>query len=122
MNTATQNNRITSVIATHETNGTSLQGYITATREQLQTVFGKPGEGDGGYKFYFDWGMEITERDGTKTIATIYDWKFDYEVGLTEKVEWNIGGNSIRAAHLINDILCTELGLKASYTQARSAR
>lgn len=110
------------VEATDEINGTCLQGYITATREQLETAFGKPGEGDGGYKFYFDWGMKITERDGTETIATIYDWKFERVVGLTEKVEWNIGGNSRQAVHLINDILCTELGLKASYTQARAAR
>jgi hypothetical protein len=110
------------VIATDEVNGTCLQGYITATREQLETVFGKPGNGDGGYKFYFNWGAKITERDGTETIATIYDWKFERVVGLTEKVEWNIGGNSRLAVHLINDILCTELNLKASYTQARAAR
>ena len=117
-----QNNRIASVTRTEEIAGTCLQGYITATREQLQTVFGNPGNGDDGYKVNFDWGMFITESDGTQSIATIYDWKFGYEVGLTEKIEWNIGGNSRFAVNLINDILCTELGLQVSYTQARAAR
>jgi hypothetical protein len=113
---------ITAVKPTHEVAGTCLQGYITATREQLATVFGAPGDGDGGYKFFFHWGMQFTESDGTKTIATIYDWKFDRQVGIDEVVEWNIGGNSREAVRLVEDVLCRELGLRVTYTQARSAR
>lgn len=112
----------TTFASTNEINGTCLQGYITATREQLETVFGAPGDGDGGYKFNFDWAIEFIESDGTKTIGTIYDWKFERVVGLTEKVEWNIGGNSRDAVRLIEKALWKELGLPVSYTQARNAR
>jgi hypothetical protein len=66
--------------------------------------------------------MKITERDGTETIATIYDWKFERQVGLTELVRWNIGGNLGQAVSLVEDVLCTELGLKTSDTVARHAR
>jgi hypothetical protein len=93
---------------TEEVAGTCLQGYITATREQLQTVFGEPGAGD-DYKFFFHWGIEVTEQDGTKTIATIYDWKYDYKVDEEEKIVWNIGGSSREAVRVISAILCEEL-------------
>ena len=122
MQTVTKTIENVAFTSTHEIAGTCLQGYITATREQLATVFGEPGDGDGGYKFNFDWAIEFTERDETKTIATIYDWKYERVVGLTEKVEWNIGGNSREAVRLVEKMLCGALGLKVSYTQAKSAR
>jgi hypothetical protein len=96
-----------------EVDGTCLQGYITATREQLTTVFGEPGAGD-DYKFFFHWGIEITESNGNKTIATIYDWKFDRKVDYTETVEWNIGGSSAEAVRLAAAILRQELQINVT--------
>ena len=98
---------------------------VTAIACALATLLGglvSESDGDGGYKFNFDWAIEFTERDETKTIATIYDWKYERVVGLTEKVEWNIGGNSREAVRLVEKMLCGALGLKVSYTQAKSAR
>lgn len=112
---------IIDVTRTNGIAGTCLQGYITATREQLATVFGAPSNGD-DYKFFFHWGVEITENDGSRTVATIYDWKYDRQVELDEIVEWNIGGNSREAVRLVEDALCRELGLRVTYTQARCAR
>jgi hypothetical protein len=106
---------------TNEIAGTCLQGYIEATREQLETVFGTPGDGDGGYKFYFDWGIEANESDGTQTIATIYDWKYERKPELTEMITWNIGGNSREAVRVIETILCNQLGLKVWQTKGRVA-
>lgn len=107
---------------THEIFGTCLQGYMNATREQLISVFGEPGDGDGGYKSFYSWGIKVTERDGTTTIATIYDWKYERQVGLTEKVEWNIGGSSYKAVSLAAGILCQTSGLKFESVEAKSAR
>ena len=112
---------ITDISRTNAIAGTCLQGYITATREQLATVFGAPNSGD-DYKFFFHWNIEITENDGTKTVATIYDWKYDRIVSLDEIVEWNIGGYNHEATRLIEDALCSKLGLRVTYTKARSAR
>ena len=101
--------------------GTCLQGYITATREQLETVFGKPGDGDGGYKFYFDWSAKIETKAGIATTVMIYDWKFDRKVGMTEEIEWNIGGYSSDAVQAVQEALWQKLGLFARQTKARIA-
>jgi len=99
--------------------GTCLQGYITATREQLETVFGEPGYGDDGYKMFFDWASIITNEKGEETLVTIYDWKYDRKVGLTEEIEWNIGGLSSDAVGAVSYALWTKLGLFDRQTKAR---
>ena len=106
---------------TREISGTCLQGYIWATREQLEAVFGKPETSD-GYKVHFNWGMHVTERDGTTTIATIYDWKYDAPVDLTTSITWNIGGNSSDAVRVVQAILCEQLQMTAKNFDARLAR
>jgi hypothetical protein len=65
-------------------NGTSLQGYITATYDQLVERFGQP-EG-GGDKTTVEWMLQFA--DGT--VATIYDWKVDETP--TSMYNWHIGG------------------------------
>jgi hypothetical protein len=67
-----------------EVNGTSLQGYITATYDQLVERFGQP-EG-GGDKTTVEWCLKFA--DGT--VATIYDWKLDETP--TSMYNWHIGG------------------------------
>ena len=69
-----------------EANGTSLQGYVTATYDQLVERFGEP-EG-GGDKTTVEWCLAF--EDGT--IATIYDWK-EYETPMYA-YDWHIGGKS----------------------------
>jgi hypothetical protein len=97
----------------HDTTaGGSLQGYIwNVTRAELETVFGKPTfdeaveEFSGDGKLTVEWCLRF--EDGTD--ATIYDWK-RYELGtpgLHERIDWNIGGNKVRAVELV----AAELGV-----------
>jgi hypothetical protein len=69
-----------------EANGTSLQGYINATYDQLVARFGQPDEG--GDKTTVEWVLAFA--DGT--IATIYDWKVDETP--TDMYNWHIGGKN----------------------------
>ena len=72
-----------------DTNGTYLQGYLTATFEQLEAVFGESaGAGD---KTTQEWSLRFA--DGT--VATIYDWKeYRTPCGL---YDWHVGGASPQA-------------------------
>jgi hypothetical protein len=99
--------------------GTSLQGYITATREQLETVFGQSGNGDGGYKVFYNWGLRVTENDGTKTIAHIYDWKYENAPGYKDCITWNIGGLSAEAVRVVSAILCEQLQVPSVMARVR---
>ena len=67
-------------------NGTSLQGYITATYDQLVERFGQPESG--GDKTTVEWMLQF--EDGT--VATIYDWKVDETP--TYMYNWHIGGKN----------------------------
>lgn len=89
-----------------DSNGTSLQGYVTVPFSKLVAIFGEPGESD-GYKVAFEWDLKFA--DGT--VATVYDWKrtnlYDgdlpepAELRSTDWSEWNIGGRSKRAVELV---------------------
>jgi hypothetical protein len=73
--------------------GTSLRGYITATREEIEAVFGEPtfADNDPMDKVTTEWYIQFD--DGT--FGTIYDWK-RYAMGaprMDERTEWNIGGH-----------------------------
>jgi hypothetical protein len=105
----------------HGISGTSLRGYITATRDELQTAFGTPGDGDGGYKFFFDWSIQIQTKDGAAITATIYDWKYEQVFPAGEKIEWNIGGYSNKAVDAVSLALQNKLGLTADSLMARYA-
>jgi hypothetical protein len=70
--------------------GTSLQGYITTTMRELNSVFGEPTFYYPGDKVTVEW--EHTFSDGT--VVTVYDWK-RYDDGVPEMdeiFEYNIGG------------------------------
>ena len=80
--------------------GTSLQGYIKASYEQLLNAFGAPHEGmSDNYKTDVEWAFEFA--DGT--IATLYNWKNgknylgDEGSELNDIYEWNVGGKSEKA-------------------------
>jgi len=86
--------------ATENIYGTSLQGYIKASYEQLLNAFGPPHEDmSDNYKTDVEWAFEFA--DGT--VATLYNWKNgknyngDDGLELNHIYEWNVGGNSEKA-------------------------
>jgi hypothetical protein len=112
----------TNIVSIEDASGTCLQGYIYATRAELTKVFGKPGDGDGGYKFFHDWAVEIELSTGTGHIATIYDWKYDQVFPEDIYMEWNIGGNDRKAVDAVAMALTDHLGLEMGYLKTRYAR
>jgi hypothetical protein len=81
-------------------NGTSLQGYITATYSQLVELFGTPDAG--GDKTQAEWCLKF--EDGT--VATIYDWKESVAPELV--TDWHIGGFKIQAAFLVKEAMTVQ--------------
>ena len=87
--------------------GTHLQGYIEARYADIRKILGNPNcEGD-GYKVTTEWNIQFKEPDGTRTVATIYDWK---EGGLRcrrGEYNWHVGGFSPRAVELVQQLLAS---------------
>ena len=85
--------------------GTSLQGYMNATFDELFEEFGAPtyDEPSGDGKVDVEWCLRFD--DGT--LATIYNWK-DYDNGERcksgESYRWHIGGKSFDAVCLVSDL------------------
>ena len=87
--------------ATENVYGTSLQGYIKASYEQLLKAFGPPNPDlCDNYKTDVEWAFEFA--DGT--IATLYNWKNGHNyLGEAEGLElndiykWNVGGKNEKA-------------------------
>jgi hypothetical protein len=85
---------------------THLVGYVTATRSELEAVFGAPttdvGD-DTGDKVTTEWMLKFS--DGT--VATVYDWK-RYEEGaprMNLRYDWHVGGRDGDAALMVNEYL-----------------
>ena len=90
--------------------GTYLQGYLTADYNDLVEAFGKPNTSD-GYKS--DAGWDIKWEDGT--VSTIYNWKngnnYNQDGTKTESIiEWNVGGKNKKALEYV----LTYLGKKGT--------
>lgn len=104
--------------------GSCLQGYIYATREELTAVFGEPGNGDDGYKFYHNWYVKIQiNSEEVPTTATIYDWKYDEVFPAAQEIKWNIGGFSDNAVEAVRLALAGYRGtLSAESVKAWYAR
>lgn len=79
-------------------NGTSLQGQVEASYDELVQAFGQPTFGSGDGKTQASW---VLSFDGL--IATIYDWKEN--VGPKEVTDWHVGGKSVNAAVLVQQVL-----------------
>jgi len=88
-----------------DTNGTCLQGYLTATYEVLVSKLGDPSDGYDDYKSDAEWHLEF--EDGS--VATIYNWKNgknycgDEGLSLEEITEWHIGGRHPRVEEWVGD-------------------
>lgn len=88
------------------TGGTSLKGYVLATRAELTGIFGEPGMGSADGKTNFEWSLLFTNpRDRTDTVrATIYDWKREIKIDELDEfalIEWHIGGDKLDAVHCV---------------------
>ena len=85
-----------------KTGQSSLQGYINAPLEHLESIFNKHGYDHDNFKTDGSWSLEFKEN-GSITIATIYNYKngknylgndgFD----LDQIKSWNIGGFGVNA-------------------------
>jgi hypothetical protein len=93
--------------------GTSLQGYIIITYDELVEKLGAPGPGD-GYKTQAEWVLVDYE---TGVVATIYDWKvskqynFDGEgVRKEDNTDWHIGAKDFKTIKYVYALLDKVLG------------
>ena len=85
-----------------EINGTSLQGFVEATYEELVDIFGEPSHThtpEELEKTQAEWWLLFS--DGT--IATIYDWKSIYPP--EEVPTWNIGGHDMDAEYQVKQAI-----------------
>jgi hypothetical protein len=85
-----------------DVNGTSLQGFIPITYDELCKYFGPPSFGpeEIGDKVTCEWCLSYF--DGEEIVATIYDYKvYDY----TPKTlyNWHIGGFNSSSVILVNE-------------------
>lgn len=80
------------------TNGTCLQGYIYATRSQIEDVLGAPTRH--GDKVTTEWELQVGN-----VVATIYDYKEERAPGKEEFYAWHIGGESQQAVLLLQRLL-----------------
>jgi len=89
-------------------NGTSLQGHIEASYDDLVKAFGAPAfdsvvDGDSD-KVHTEWALEFQNEEGDYITATIYDWKeYNAYTSRTGKYRWHIGGNSYEAVEAVYD-------------------
>lgn len=85
-------------------NGTCLQGYVSATRRKIQSVFGKPTlKGYRHDKVTTEWAIQFD--DGL--VATLYDYK-RYSAGspkMDEEYGWHIGGHDRAAVDRVRETL-----------------
>ena len=105
------------------TDGTHLQGNITASKRDLKGLLGKPLF----ESFYADdkvlteWVIEFA--DGM--VATIYDWKLDEPLRMDDTYSWHIGGHNPKVVERVKNLICNtyryeiienkELGQSANY-------
>lgn len=84
--------------------GTSFQGYVFASINELTSLFGEPTRKNvDSLKTYLEWDLEC---DGI--IFTIYDyniWDTENEIDPNERVDFHIGGNSSYVAEFVQHLV-----------------
>lgn len=87
------------IINKNRANGTSLQGYVTTTYDELVELLGDPLPGSADGKSTCEWILEFEDD----SIATIYDWK----LSSTPKnlYSWQVGGVSLKALDYVEEAL-----------------
>ena len=95
---------------TIDTIGTSYQGVVNTTYDDIVAKFGEPTHTDASpyEKVNAQWSIqfEVPTEDGEdydSITATIYNWKMGYIP--TDKYEWHIGGYDFEAVDLVQKVL-----------------
>ena len=95
---------------TIDTIGTSYQGVINTTYDEIVEKFGEPTYTDASpyEKVNAQWSLQfdVPTEDGEDydyVTASIYNWKMGYIP--TEKYEWHIGGFDFEAVDLVQKVL-----------------
>lgn len=92
-----------------EVSGTWLQGEIETTYQKLYETFGEQSSNGDDFKVSCEWVIVFD----CGTVATIYDWKRNpkyWEDGehFTNVEDWHIGGKTVRAVELVQEVLDAE--------------
>ena len=100
-----------------ELDGTSLQGQIDMSYEDMICIFGKPHEND-GHKVDAEWSFVASfwEKDSTEGFMeevefSLYNWKDGRNycgsegLPLSDITDWNIGGRSHKAVDVVHRII-----------------
>ena len=95
---------------TIDTIGTSYQGVVNTTYDDIVAKFGEPTYTDASpyEKVNAQWSIQfdVPTEDGEDydyVTATIYNWKMGYIP--TDKYEWHIGGYDFEAVDLVQKVL-----------------
>tara|TARA_Y100000114_G_C11743088_1_gene320106 strand:- start:769 stop:1092 length:324 start_codon:yes stop_codon:yes gene_type:complete len=95
---------------TIDTIGTSYQGVVNTTYDDIVAKFGEPTYTDASpyEKVNAQWSIQfdVPTEDGEDydyVTATIYNWKMGYIP--TDKYEWHIGGFDFEAVDLVQKVL-----------------
>jgi len=88
--------------------GTSLQGYLTATYNELVAAFGRVAPQFDDYKSDAEWDIQF--EDGT--VAAIYNWKNgvnycgpEHGTPVQDITDWNVGARNPAAVGMIEEVL-----------------
>lgn len=76
---------------------------LHASVSELESVLGKPLNGDGGDKVNYEWDIKAM-YDGREIVATIYDWK-EGDITKEQKIHFNVGGFNERDENIVKDIV-----------------
>ena len=98
-------------------NGTHLQGTISTTLSHLRSILGEP-----EYECEFGYPMDKTTTEWTlefpdDTIATIYDWKLQFQPSPDELYDWHIGGKSKVAVSRVTELIKGEKDYEVENTK-----
>ena len=95
---------------TIDINGTSYQGVVNTTYDDIVAKFGEPTYTDASpyEKVNAQWSIQfdVPTEDGEDydyVTVTIYNWKMGYIP--TDKYEWHIGGFDFEAVDLVQKVL-----------------
>lgn len=84
--------------------GGCLQGHVTTTRSDIETVFGPPSRQYHDEKVTTEWVIALYikgREDEPPVIAWIYDWKNYVQPGIHEEITWNIAGEDPSIVELV---------------------
>ena len=99
----------------------SLQGYITATYDELVNAFGDPefgpDEESGDAKVTCEWTLQIGGHE-----CRIYDWKEYTGVTPRREYRWHVGGDTRRAEQLVLSAFKTGITKYNEFTDAELVR